>query len=50
VLQVGVQRVVGEGAPGDGSGERGPTLTGAWTDVDEPILLAFFRPGHHRRG
>jgi hypothetical protein len=49
VLQVGVQRVIGEGAPDDGSGERGPTLTGTWPGVDEPILLAFFRPGRRRR-
>ncbi|MGI5133132.1 maltokinase N-terminal cap-like domain-containing protein [Pseudonocardia sp. CA-107938] len=49
VLQVGVQRAVGEGAPDDGSRERGPTLTGIWPGVDEPVLLAFFRPGLRRR-
>jgi hypothetical protein len=43
VLQVGLQRMVGEHAPDDGSGDRGPTLTGTWPGVDEPTLLAFFR-------
>lgn len=48
VLQVGLQRMVGEHAPDDGSGERGPTLTGTWPGVDEPTLLAFFRRPRRR--